>query len=86
MMCDVEKWNELKSSYRPTHVVTAITYGGNAHFVFEKKIDIDDVINNIGGGLTAKYKMAVFEIEGSFNLTKNSNTTHFSDVSNIKVG
>ena len=66
-------------------MVTAITYGGNAHFVFEKKIDIDDVINNIGGDLHAKFKYGLFEIEGSFTLKDDDVTRYFSNVSNIKV-
>ena len=82
-MCEI--FEMLNNSYQPTHVVTAITYGGNAHFVFEKKIDIDDVIDEIGGNLTAKYKMAVFEIEGSFSLDNNEVTSYLSNVSNIKV-
>ena len=85
ILCDYESWGKLKSSYQPTHVVTAITYGGNAHFVFEKKIDIDDVINEIGGHLHAKYKQAVFEIEGSFTLNNTDVTSYLSNVSNIKV-
>ena len=82
-MCDA--FEMLDNSYQPTHVVTAITYGGNAHFVFEKKIDIDDAIDEIGGNLTAKYKMAVFEISGGFSLDNNEVTSYLSNVSNIKV-
>ena len=35
--CDValDKDDKL-GSYKPTHVVTAITYGGDAHFEFKK--------------------------------------------------
>ena len=82
-MCDI--FEQLENNYKPTHVVSAITYGGNAHFVFEKKIDIDDFIDEIGGNLTAKYKMAVFEIEGSFSLDNNEVTRYLSNVSNIKA-
>ena len=84
-LCEPNTWGKLKSSYQPTHVVTAITYGGNAHFVFEKKIDIDDVISEMGGHLHAKFKQAVFEIEGSFTLNNTDVRKHLSNVSNIKV-
>ena len=35
--CDVALDKDEKlGSYKPTHVVTAITYGGDAHFEFKK--------------------------------------------------
>ena len=37
-MCDLvvgETANKL-GTFKPTHIVTAITYGGDAHFVFKK--------------------------------------------------
>ena len=34
-MCWLAKDKKL-GSYKPTHVVTAITYGGNAHIEFKK--------------------------------------------------
>ena len=31
---------EELGTFKPTHVVTAITYGGDAHFVFKKVINL----------------------------------------------
>ena len=38
-MCWLAK-DEKLGSYKPTHVVTAITYGGNAHIEFKKVNDV----------------------------------------------
>ena len=79
--------NSFDTQFKPTHVVTAITYGGNAVIVFQKTIDTDTSNKIISGGLSAKYteEPDIFTIQGSFKLNDSKLQHNLADTSNIKV-
>merc|ERR1719308_714512 len=78
-------FRNLPETYKPSHVVTAITYGGDAHFVFTKRQHINFDKMDIDAYLHAKFKKAVFEIEGSFSLNVTENDIRELNDTNIKI-
>merc|ERR1719317_269248 len=54
----------------PTHVVSSVSYGGDAHFVFERYFGKFDDRQEIHGSLEIEVKLALLTISGSASVDK----------------
>ena len=85
-MC--ENLLEFEENYQPTHVVAAITYGGDAHIVFTKLIDHHKANEIISGSLYANYEKTnekPFEANGHLKVNYTDDKLDVSDSLTIKV-
>merc|ERR1719430_430066 len=69
----------------PTHVVSQIIYGGNAHFVFEEDIDADEDILYVYGKLSVTVKLAIMKITGEGEVTYNKTSSNNDTYIKIKM-
>jgi hypothetical protein len=75
--------SDTDGSNAPTHVVAEITYGGNAHFDFEKHVADSDDKMSIQGELKVTINLELTKIHGSASFHDNSSSEN--DVKNIKI-
>merc|ERR1719244_2558569 len=70
--------HKLSQDYVPTHVVSAITYGGDVHFVYTKESSTDQSIMDVFGSLSIDIKLKVTEISGDakVNYTTEDNESY----------
>merc|ERR1719244_245012 len=70
--------HKLSQDYVPTHMVSAITYGGDVHFVYTKESSTDQSIMDVFGSLSIDIKLKVTEISGDakVNYTTEDNESY----------
>jgi len=75
----------LNGPYAPTHVVTQIVYGGNAHFLFEKEVKDDEDKIDVQGSLDLTINLEITKAKGNANLNFTQNNEDFKENIRIKT-
>jgi len=75
----------LKEPYSPTHVITQIIYGGNAHFVFEQEVKDNEDKLDIQGQLEVTINLEFTKIHGSAKFSDTQNSSDFSESLKIQM-
>jgi len=80
-----ERFDEKQNENSPTHVVSQIIYGGNAHFVFEKEVSMDEDVLEIEAKLAVTVTLAFMEITGSGAVNYKDNSVNNDTSIKIKM-
>merc|ERR1712168_426810 len=77
--------NRLNEAYAPTHVVSAITYGGDVHFVYIEETSDKEDIMDIYGALSVRIDLKATKISGSAKVNYTTEEKDFNDHLKIEM-
>jgi hypothetical protein len=77
------KWD--KNGDIPTHVVSSVTYGGDAHFIFEKEFKNSDDKLEMHGEIEIEVQVKLLSIKGGASIDIDKNDEHHMNFTKIST-